>query len=69
MTAAAFYLFEDRRLAAPDEEEDPRRLTEERCSICRRAHRARAPRRSKSRPGLPELYFVGFAPDASQEFF
>jgi hypothetical protein len=72
MTAAAFYLIPKTDVwLAPEEDEDPPSgLTEERLfhmqgELIERELEAI----ERGRPGLPELYFVGFAPDASQDVF
>jgi hypothetical protein len=72
MTAIAFFLIPktDVWLAPEDEEDPPAGLTEERLfhmqgELIERELEAI----EQGRPGLPELYFVGFAPDASQDVF
>lgn len=72
MTAAAFYLIPktDVWLTPDEEEEPPAGLTEERLfhmqgELIERQLEAL----ERGRLGVPELYFVGFAPDASQDVF
>jgi hypothetical protein len=72
VTAIAFFLIPktDVWLAPDDEEEPPPGLMEERLfhmqgELIERELEAI----EQGKPGLPELYFVGFAPDASQDVF
>jgi hypothetical protein len=72
MTAVAFYLIPktDVWLGPEEEEAPPSGLTEERLfhmqgELIERQLEAL----ERGRPGVPELYYVGFAPDASQDVF
>ena len=70
MMGIGFYALPPTRVWVPEEDAAPPPLAEERLfhlqgELIERALAALAP----GRPGLRELYFVGFAPDASQDVF